>query len=109
MTPDQPPSNFDHAVLELAVSELGEVLRELQAYEARPRPVPVKRAAIREKARTGRLKPMRQLAPTGPVGDSEAPPINTGTGTLSFDLLEDAAAAALADLLPAPRPDEDPS
>ena len=108
MTADQPQSDFDPAALELAVSELGQVLRELQAHESRPRPVPVNRAALREKARTGRLKPMRNLAQTGPVVETEASPINTGTGTLSFDLLEDAAASALADILPAPRPDEDP-
>ncbi|MNT04134.1 hypothetical protein D3C72_1387000 [compost metagenome] len=108
MTADQPPSAFDPAALELAVSELGEVLRDLQAHESRPRPAPQKRAAIREKARTGRLKPMRQIAQTGHVAEGEATPINTGTGTLSFDLLEDAAAAALADILPAPRPDEEP-
>lgn len=64
------PSTFDPTALAVAVEALGDALQGLDAYERQARQAA--RASVREKARTGRLKPLRGL-PTGPV--TEPPPI----------------------------------
>jgi hypothetical protein len=59
------------ANLKVAVGALRRQVKELQGTGSGTRPVapkPEARAAIRQKARTGTLKPMRTPPPTGPVG-----------------------------------------
>lgn len=98
--PGQVPIAFELQSLELAVGALGEALNALEQYERHRRPArPVSRAAIREKARTGRLKPhLGAASPTGHVG---APAPEGMTGPLpAFDEVERLAAAAIAEAAP---------
>lgn len=88
---------FDPAVLAQAVAELGDALQALHAHD---RAAGVARSAtLREKARTGRLKPMRQLGGTG----RPAPAPEPTTAPLAFTALEDLAASAIA------APDKEPA
>lgn len=67
MSPSSP--SFDPQTLALAVEALGEALQAVDAHEKKARTAA--REALREKARTGRLKPLRAVA-TGPVPDARA-------------------------------------
>jgi hypothetical protein len=87
------PTAFDPEALQGAVDALGEALAALDTQDKQARAA--SRSAIREKARTGRLKPMRAVpvaSPTGPVAEEF---VGIGTGTLPFDALEHLVSAAI--------------
>jgi hypothetical protein len=87
------PAPFDSDALQEAVDALGEALSALDDQDKQARAA--SRSAIREKARTGRLKPLRAVpvaSPTGPVVEEF---VGIGTGTLPFDALEHLVTSAI--------------
>lgn len=87
------PAVFDPDALQEAVDALGEALSALDAQDKQARAA--SRSAIREKARTGRLKPLRAMAAASPTGPVVEEFVGVGTGTLPFDALEHLVTSAI--------------